>query len=93
MHCKTIFFLVIDATLASDNPSYFRNNLLERTWKLIMVIDNKIRDGIHDKKIEVLDTLIHKFIAVRSKLLAKYGYVSKPKIYHTNELQRKNILI
>ena len=43
-------FLVIDATLASDNPSYFRKNLLERTWKLIMAIDNKIRDEIHDKK-------------------------------------------
>ena len=45
------------------------------------------------KRIEVLDTLIHKFIAVRSKLLSKYGYVSKSKIYHTNELQRKNVLI
>ena len=28
MYCKTI--LVIDATLASDNPSRFRKNLLER---------------------------------------------------------------
>ena len=30
MYCKTIFFLVIDATIASDNPSHFRENLLER---------------------------------------------------------------
>ena len=29
MYWKTIFFLVIDATLTSDNPLRFRNNLLE----------------------------------------------------------------
>ena len=38
------FFSMIDATLASDNPSCFRENLLERIWKLIMTIDDKIRD-------------------------------------------------
>ena len=27
---KPYSFLVINATLASDNPSYFRKNLLER---------------------------------------------------------------
>ena len=27
---KPYYFVVIDATLASDNPSRFRNNLLER---------------------------------------------------------------
>ena len=37
--------LVNDATLASDNPSCFRKNLLERIQKLIMtIIDGKIRD-------------------------------------------------
>ena len=30
MYCKTTFFLVIDATLASDNTSRFSKNLLER---------------------------------------------------------------
>ena len=44
MYCKTIFFLVIDSTLASDNPLGFRKNLLERIVKLIMTIDDKIRD-------------------------------------------------
>ena len=29
MYCKTTFFLVIDDTPASDNPSCFRKNLLE----------------------------------------------------------------
>ena len=37
-------FLAIDDTLASDNPSRFRKNLLERIQKLIMTIDGKIRD-------------------------------------------------
>ena len=30
MHRKTIFFLAIDNTLASDNPLDFRMNLLEK---------------------------------------------------------------
>ena len=44
MYCKTIFFLVIDTTLASDNSSRFRKNLLERILKVIMTTDDKIRD-------------------------------------------------
>ena len=42
MYCKTIFVLVIDATLASDSFSSFKKNLLERIQKLIMKIDDKI---------------------------------------------------
>ena len=41
---KSYSFLGIDATFTSDNPSRFRNNLLERILKLIMTIDDKIRD-------------------------------------------------
>ena len=41
---KPYSFLVIDATLASDNPSRLRKDLLERTLKLIMTIDDKSRD-------------------------------------------------
>ena len=33
-----------NTTLASDNPLPFRKNLLERTEKLIVTIDNKISD-------------------------------------------------
>ena len=44
MYRKTTFFLVIGDTLASDNPSRFRKNLLERIKILIMTIDDKIRD-------------------------------------------------
>ena len=37
-------FLLIDATLASNNPSSFRKKILERIKKLIMTIRDKIRD-------------------------------------------------
>ena len=40
---KPYSFLVINATLASNNPLRFRKNLIEQIWKLIMTID-KIRD-------------------------------------------------
>ena len=40
---KPYSFLVIDTTLASDNPLRFRNNLLEKIYKVIMTIDHKIR--------------------------------------------------
>ena len=41
---KLYRFLVIDATLVSNNPSHFRENLLKRISKPIMTIDDKIRD-------------------------------------------------
>ena len=44
MYCKTIFFFVIETTLATDNPLRFRKNLLERIQKFIMTIDDKIKD-------------------------------------------------
>ena len=30
-YCKTILFLMNNTTCASDNPSHFRNNLLDKT--------------------------------------------------------------
>ena len=41
---KIYSFLVIDANFASDNLLCFRNNLLERIQKLLITIDDKIRD-------------------------------------------------
>ena len=35
---------VIDGTVASDNPLRFKKNRSERIWKLIMTIDDRIRD-------------------------------------------------
>ena len=44
MYCKTIFIFVNYTTLASNNSSRFRKNLLERIWKLIMTNDDKVKD-------------------------------------------------
>ena len=52
MNCKTIFFLVTDATLATDTLSGFRKNLLERIRKLIIKINDKIREEKTEKKQE-----------------------------------------
>ena len=40
---KIYSFLVIDTTVASDNSSRFRKNLLEITYDLIMAIDDEIK--------------------------------------------------
>ena len=42
MYCKTIFFSVIDNTLAKILK--YRKNILETIYKLIVIIDEKIRD-------------------------------------------------
>ena len=44
MYRKTIFFLVNDTTLQSNNPSNFRHNLLERLKEVIMTINDEIKD-------------------------------------------------
>ena len=41
---KTPFFLVINNVLASDKSFRFGKNLTEKIQKLIMTIDEKIRD-------------------------------------------------
>ena len=41
---KSYSFFIIDSTLASDHSLPFRENLLERISKLIITIDNMIRD-------------------------------------------------
>ena len=41
---KPYSFVVTNTTLASDNSSRFEKNLLESIWKLIIKIDDKIRD-------------------------------------------------
>ena len=43
---KPYYFLIIDATFASNNSSRFRGNLLERISKLITTITDKIKDEI-----------------------------------------------
>ena len=68
---KPLSFLVIDATLASDNLSGFIKNVLEITKKLILTNDDKIRD-------ENLQYDINrdaaKISALSSRAIGKYEY-------------------
>ena len=41
---KLYSFFGYRTTLASDNSSRFKKNLLERKWKLIMTVEDKIED-------------------------------------------------
>ena len=41
---KPFSFFIIHGTFASDNLSCFRKNLLEKKLKLIVAIDDKIKD-------------------------------------------------
>ena len=59
---KPYSFLVVDVTLASDNPSRFRKNLLKKTQKLIITIAYKIKYAI------VLQYAIHREAAKISAL-------------------------
>ena len=70
-------FLVIDATLASDNPLHFRNNLVKTISKLIMKIDDKIRDEKlqYDIKREAV-----KISALSSGKIDKYEYLTREEI-------------
>ena len=89
MYCNSYSFSVIAYNLASDNPSRFRKILLERMWKLIMTIDDKIRD-------EKLQYCLNREEAEISALSAipfqqyriyKYGYLKGEEMLHSNERQ------
>ena len=62
---KPYSFLVIDTTLASDNPLRFRKNLSEIIQKIIMTIDDKITD----EKLQYYISII-----IRQKY--RYGYLT-----------------
>ena len=70
---KPYSFLVIDATLASDNPSRFRNNLLERIKQLIMTINDKIRN---EKLQYDINREAAKISAWSSEKIDKYEYLT-----------------
>ena len=63
----------IDASFASNNPSRFRKNLLERIQKLIMTADDKIRD---QKCSMILIEKQQKTSALSSRKLDKYQYLT-----------------
>ena len=72
---KPYSLLVIDATLTSGNPLYFRKNLVQRIQKLIMTIDDKIRD----KKLQYnISREAEKISTLSSGKIDKYEYVTGP---------------
>ena len=72
---KSYSFLVIDITLALDNSSRFRKNLLERIWKLIMIIDGKIKYNINREAAKIL--------ALLSGEIDKYEYLTGEEIFNS----------
>ena len=70
---KPYSFLALDTNLTSDNSLHFRKNVLEIIKKLIMPIDNKIRD-------EKLQYDVNREVAKTSPLssgkIDKYEYLT-----------------
>ena len=67
---KPYSFLVLDATqIALDNHLRFRKNIIERIWKLIMTIDDKIRD---EKRQYYINREAAKIWALSSGKIYKY---------------------
>ena len=69
---KPYSFLVIDATLASDNLLRFRKNLVERIKKIIMSTDDKSREtktveGQEKKQIDAIPNQNERVEALTNK--------------------------
>ena len=69
MYSKTIFFFGCYTILASDNSSRFRKNLFKKNIKLIMTIDDNIKDEKLQHNINREET---KISAVSSGKIYKY---------------------
>ena len=65
--------MVINTTLASNNSSRFRKNVLQRILKLVITIDDKIRDEKlqYDIKREAVE-----ISALSSGKIDKYEYLT-----------------
>ena len=70
---KPYTFLLIDTTLALDNSSRFKKNLLERIKKLIITIDDKIKD--ENLQYDINREAV-KISALLSGKIDKYEYVT-----------------
>ena len=81
---KPYSVLVIDATLTSDNPLCFRKNLVERIYKIIMRIDDKIRD---EKLQYNINREAAKISALSSGKIDKYEYLISEEILPFNQRQ------
>ena len=79
---KPYSILVIYVTLASDNPLCFRKNLAERILKLIMTIDDKLRD---EKFQYDINREARKTSTLSSEKIDKYEYLRGEKIVPSNQ--------
>ena len=70
--------MVINTTLASNNSSRFRKNVLQRILKLFITIDDKIRDEKlqYDIKREAVE-----ISALSSEKIDKYEYLTVEENY------------
>ena len=74
---KLYSFLVIDTTLASDNPLSVRSNLLERILKLVMAVNDKIID----EKLQCdINREASKLSTLSSGKIDKYEYLTSEDI-------------
>ena len=81
---KPYSLLVIDTTLASDNPLRFIKNLLEKIKKLIVTNDDKIRDEklqyyVKEKQLEYQHYHLEKMISMNILQVKKYCFLIKDK--------------
>ena len=74
--------MVIDTILASYNSSRFRNNLLETISKLIMTIDDKIKD---EKLQYDINREAEKVSALSSWKTDKYEYLTSEEILSSDQ--------
>ena len=87
---KPYSFWLIDPTLASDNPSRFRKNILERIWKLITTIDDQIRD---EKQQYDMERQAGKISALSSRSNDQYEYLMGEEILIREEWYKKLIFL
>ena len=76
-------FLVIHAILASDNPSRFREDILEGIWKAVMITDDKIRN----EKSQFDINRAAKISALLSGKIDKYEYPTGEEVLPSNQRQ------
>ena len=79
---KPYFFLVIDAALASNNILRFRKNLSKRIQKLIIIIDDKIRD---EKLQYDINREAANISALSSAKIDEYEYLTGEKIIPSDQ--------
>ena len=87
---QSFSFLVIDATLTSDNALRFRKNLQESIRKLVMAIHDRSRDEKLQYKI---NRKTAKMSALSSGKIDTYEYPTSEEILTSNQRQIKKKLI